>query len=90
MAAPQVVAKGADYMAQRIKQVARENGVPVIERKPLARAIYDAVDVGRADPAQAVLRRGGAAGLRDEEKKRRIEGERPSDGGPALTAPASC
>jgi flagellar biosynthetic protein FlhB len=50
MAAPQVVAKGADYMAERIKQVAREHGVPVIERRPLARALYDAVDVGREIP----------------------------------------
>ena len=50
MSAPQVVAKGADYMAERIKQVAREHGVPVIERKPLARALYDAVEVGREIP----------------------------------------
>ena len=50
MAAPQVVAKGADYMAERIKQVAREHGVPVIERRPLARALYDAVEVGREIP----------------------------------------
>jgi flagellar biosynthetic protein FlhB len=50
MRAPQVVAKGADYMAERIKAVAREHGVPVLERKPLARALYDAVEVGMEIP----------------------------------------
>jgi flagellar biosynthetic protein FlhB len=50
MSAPQVVAKGADYMAERIKEVARQNGVPVLERKPLARALYEAVEVGMEIP----------------------------------------
>ncbi len=50
MSAPQVVAKGADYMAERIKEVAREHGVPVLERRPLARALYDAVEVGMEIP----------------------------------------
>ncbi len=50
MAAPQVVAKGADFMAERIKEVARQNGVPVLERKPLARALFDAVEVGMEIP----------------------------------------
>jgi len=40
MAAPVVVAKGQDLMAARIREVARENGVPLVENKTLARALY--------------------------------------------------
>ncbi len=40
MLAPKVVAKGADYLAEKIKEVARKNGVPIIEDKPLARALF--------------------------------------------------
>lgn len=47
MNAPRVVAKGADYMAQRIRLVAAAAGVPIIERPPLARGLYYGVDVGR-------------------------------------------
>ena len=47
MAAPKVVAKGADYVALRIREVARTNGVPVVERPPLARALYRGVEVGQ-------------------------------------------
>jgi flagellar biosynthetic protein FlhB len=50
MAAPVVVAKGADRIAQRIKAVAREHGVPVVENKPLARTLYKSVDIGRPIP----------------------------------------
>jgi flagellar biosynthetic protein FlhB len=46
MRAPRVVAKGADYMAQRIRLVAAGAGVPIIERPPLARGLYYGVDVG--------------------------------------------
>lgn len=46
MAAPRVVAKGADFMAMRIRQVAISCGVPIVERPPLARAIYYGVGVG--------------------------------------------
>lgn len=48
--APLVVAKGADHMAEKIKQTAREAGVPVRENKPLARALYDQVEVGDIIP----------------------------------------
>ncbi|MGD1916318.1 MAG: flagellar biosynthesis protein FlhB [Phycisphaerales bacterium] len=48
MAAPEVVAKGADYVALKIREVARTHGVPVVERPPLARALYRGVDVGQA------------------------------------------
>lgn len=47
MAAPQVVAKGADNMALRIRTIARQHGVPVMENRPLARALYRAVRVGQ-------------------------------------------
>ena len=50
MHAPTVVAKGAGFVAQRIKEIAREAGVPVLERKALARALYDAVEVGSEIP----------------------------------------
>lgn len=46
MAAPRVVAKGADLLAQQVKQRATQSGVPVIENKPLAQTLYRAVDVG--------------------------------------------
>jgi flagellar biosynthesis protein FlhB len=50
MPAPQVVAKGADFMCQKIKEIARESGVPVIEKPELARAIYAAVEPGEVIP----------------------------------------
>ena len=40
MAAPRVLAKGEGTMAQRIREIATAAGVPVVERKPLARALY--------------------------------------------------
>jgi len=51
MSAPTVVAKGRDYLAQKIKEVAREHGVPVLERKELARTLYETVEVGAQIPA---------------------------------------
>ena len=51
-AAPRVVAKGADHLAQRIKAVAREHGVMLREDKLLARALYRAVEVGRMVPEE--------------------------------------
>lgn len=48
--APQVVAKGQGHVAERIKEVARRHGVPVIERKPLARALFKVVEVGGEIP----------------------------------------
>jgi len=47
MRAPVVVAKGADDLAFRIRDLARTHGVPVVERPPLARALYHGIDVGR-------------------------------------------
>jgi flagellar biosynthesis protein FlhB len=50
MRAPVVVAKGADFLAQRIKEIAREANVPVLERKVLARALYSSTEVGSEIP----------------------------------------
>lgn len=50
MPAPKVVAKGVDELALRIREIATEFGIPIVERKPLARALYDSVDVGRYIP----------------------------------------
>lgn len=51
MAAPQVLAKGAGTVAERIRQIARSHGIPIVENKPLARALFREVDVGRQIPA---------------------------------------
>lgn len=49
-AAPRVVAKGAERMAERIRKEARRHGVPVIENKPLARSLYRRCRVGQFVP----------------------------------------
>lgn len=51
MPAPIVLAKGAGPLAQKIRRIALENSVPVIERKPLAQILYKTVDVGEEVPA---------------------------------------
>jgi len=50
MAAPVVIAKGQNLLAQQIKQYALWHDVPVVENKPLAQALYKAVEVGQAIP----------------------------------------
>ncbi|MDD5758833.1 MAG: flagellar biosynthesis protein FlhB [Desulfobulbaceae bacterium] len=50
MAAPQVVAKGAGVIAQRIREIAAENSVPLVENKPLAQALYKAVALNGSIP----------------------------------------
>jgi flagellar biosynthetic protein FlhB len=50
--APMVVAKGADYLAQKIKDIARENDVEIVENKPLARMLYANVEVGELVPPE--------------------------------------
>ena len=50
--APIVVAKGKRKTAQRIRDLASENGVPLLERKPLARAMYNKIEVGKPVPAE--------------------------------------
>src|SRR5207247_6488444 len=51
MPAPRVIAKGSGVVARRIADIARRHGVPVIERKPLAQAMFKAVKVGQDIPA---------------------------------------
>lgn len=50
--APIVVAKGADYVAQKIKDIARENNVEIVENKPVARMLYYNVDIDREIPPE--------------------------------------
>lgn len=50
--APYVLAKGEDFVAQKIKEVAKENGVEIVENKPLARMIYANVDIGAEIPSE--------------------------------------
>jgi len=49
---PFVVGKGADKLAERIKELAKDHDVPIVENKPLARAMYDVVEVGDPLPAE--------------------------------------
>jgi flagellar biosynthesis protein FlhB len=51
MEAPIVVSKGRDLLAQKIKEIARWQGIPVMENPPLAQALYRAVEVGQSIPA---------------------------------------
>ena len=50
--APKVIAKGEDYLAQRIKDIARENDIEIVENKPLARMLYANVEVGEFVPPE--------------------------------------
>ena len=50
MAAPMVIAKGADHVAERIKAIAREHDIPLVENRPVAQSLYKTVDIGEAIP----------------------------------------
>ena len=50
MAAPIVVAKGAGLIAARIRKLALEHGIPILERKPLAQALYREVEIDHPIP----------------------------------------
>lgn len=52
MAAPRVIAKGADVTAERIKEIAREHGIPIMENKPLARTIFKTLKIGATIPRE--------------------------------------
>jgi flagellar biosynthetic protein FlhB len=52
MGAPRVLAKGSNYIAQKIKEVAAENNVPCVENVPLAHAIYKVVDIDQEIPPE--------------------------------------
>ena len=50
--APVVLAKGEDYLAQKIKEAAKEHDIEIVENKPLARALYYNVDIGAEIPPE--------------------------------------
>ncbi|MCK5545753.1 MAG: flagellar biosynthesis protein FlhB [Rhodospirillaceae bacterium] len=52
MAAPRVLAKGIDHLALKIREVAKENDIPIVENVPLARALYSAVEVDEEIPVE--------------------------------------
>lgn len=52
MDAPRVVAKGTDFIAQKIKLIAKENDIILVENRPLARAMYDQVEIGETVPEE--------------------------------------
>ena len=51
MSAPRIVAKGADKLSEKIKEIARHHGIPIVEDKPLARSLYK-IDVGAYLPEE--------------------------------------
>ena len=81
MAAPEVVAKGRDLLALKIKEIAREHNIVVMENKPLARSLYKSVEVGDSIPAQLyqavaevlVVVYRAQAELREQERMRRAK-----------------
>jgi flagellar biosynthetic protein FlhB len=52
MAAPIVLAKGQDYIAQRIKAIAKEHAIVIVENKSLARLLYSSAEIGEVIPAE--------------------------------------
>jgi flagellar biosynthetic protein FlhB len=50
--APQLIAKGADLIAEKIKEIARQNNIPVVENKPLARTIFKTMKLGQVIPRE--------------------------------------
>ncbi len=52
MAAPVLIAKGADAIAEKIKEIARESNIPIMENKPLARAMFKSMKIGQVIPRE--------------------------------------
>ena len=52
MRAPMVVAKGADNIAMKIREIAAEHNIPMVENKPLAQALYKSVEVEQEIPEE--------------------------------------
>lgn len=50
--APQLIAMGADLVAEKIKEIARQNNIPIVENKPLARTIFKTMKVGQVIPRE--------------------------------------
>jgi len=55
MNAPIVVAKGEDFIAQKIRDIAAEHNIPIVENKPLARMLMQKVEVGETIPEELYL-----------------------------------
>jgi flagellar biosynthesis protein FlhB len=55
MAAPRVLAKGKNYLARRIREIAMEHQVPIVENEALAQALYKSAEVGQEIPAHLYL-----------------------------------
>jgi flagellar biosynthetic protein FlhB len=51
MMAPRVLAKGAGWIAEKIKEIAQSHQIPVVENKPLAQVLYKTVDLGQTIPS---------------------------------------
>lgn len=52
MVAPTIIAMGADFIAQKIKEVAKENNIPIVENKPLARSMFKTLEIGQIIPKE--------------------------------------
>ena len=52
MVAPAVIAKGADLIAEKIRELAREHNIPIVENKPLARTMFKTLKIGQAIPKE--------------------------------------
>lgn len=52
MVAPTIIAKGADLIAERIRELAREHSIPIVENKPLARTMFKTLKIGQAIPRE--------------------------------------
>jgi flagellar biosynthetic protein FlhB len=50
--APQLIAMGADFVAEKIKEIAREHNIPIVENKPLARTIFKTMKIGQVVPRE--------------------------------------
>ena len=52
MIAPTVIAMGGDFIAEKIKEIAKENNIPIVENKPLARAMFKTLQIGQTIPKE--------------------------------------
>ena len=74
MAAPKCVAKGADAVAFRIRELAKEHDVPIVENPPLARALFASVDIDETIPGEHFKAVAEVIGFVMRLKKARLEG----------------
>lgn len=79
MQAPRLVAKGVDSLAFRIREVAEENDVPIVENPPLARALYASVELDEEIPLEHYQAVAEVIGY-----VMKLKGNIPGDGGPAI------